>query len=87
MKGDIPHAAFRLLTRPDVSVRTNERDLDEVEKRAPGNQGGDRVGGRQARPIIIKGKRYESMNDAKDTLHTSHASIKKLLDEGKARYA
>lgn len=84
MRGDIPQAAFRLLTDERLMVREHEGDYGNPERVV---QGGDRVGGRMAKAVIIDGRRFESMNDAKNALHSSHGQIKKWVEKGRARYA
>lgn len=84
MKGDLPQAAFRLLTDERLIVRRHPGEYGNGEVQI---KGGARTGGRLAKAVIIDGKRYESMNDAKVALHTSHGQIKKWVEKGRARYA
>ncbi len=88
MKGDIPAAAFRLLTNERLIVRTNYApERPEQRLPQPGAQGGHRSGARQPRPVLIKGKRYESINQAIVALHSSHTAITKMLKDGRAKMA
>lgn len=43
-------------------------------------------GGRPARPVEIRGKRYDSLERAAAALHISFYSVKRLVAEGKGRY-
>lgn len=74
MRGDIPHAALRLLNA--LPVRTHERRAI-ISAGAPMN----------IKPITIDGNTYRSTIEAKKSLHISTETIHKWLASGRARHA
>lgn len=79
MRGDIPEAAFRLLTK--LPVRTHEKPV--VERKESTIAGGYRP----ARAIMIDGREYRSMNAACRALSIHVSQVSRMLKCGEAQYA
>ena len=74
MKGDLPACAVRLLSA--LPVRTHERAVYVHLQ-----------GSKVSRHIIIEGRRYDSIKQAKERLHVCTKTIQNWLANGKAQRA
>lgn len=75
MKGDIPLAAFRLLSSNTLIVRTHER---KSYVRLQASTTSD--------PIKVGGVTYESIAEASRQLGYSRGKLRKMIERGKASY-
>ncbi len=75
MRGDIPQAAFRLLTA--LPVRTHERTHEDYETRLSANN---------LRAVKVRGTTYESLTEAGRQLHKSRGAVRLMIERGEASY-
>lgn len=78
MRGDIPEAAFNLLTR--LPVRTHQKH----EPPPPSKLSKVYKAGRIGMQVEINGVVYKSHSDAIRKLRLSHAKINAMIAEGRA---
>ena len=73
MKGDIPHAAFKLLT--ELPVRTHQA-------RVPASLQNPQ---KHRRALCINGIKYASVTEATEAMNMSSRTLYKLIEKGKIK--
>jgi hypothetical protein len=80
MKGDIPSAAFRLLTTLPVRVHTKPEPVRKEYVRTP------YAASVQGKSLLFKGETYHSHTDALRALKIGHRRLMKMIASGAATY-
>ena len=84
MKGDLPAAAFRLLTALPVRTHTQFVPQQRAALRRYLKRAAPAIG--TARPVRYKGRTYASITEAKRKIRCSPSTLYHMLDTGKASY-
>lgn len=84
MRGDIPQAAFRLLSA--LPVRTHLTPEVPVYKMPKRRLCSDGKAWNAKRKVRVKGRVFDSMKLARKTLHMGEERLMKMLTSGEAQY-
>lgn len=83
MRGDIPAAAFRLLTTLSVRTHCAPEPVPRIQiRRNPG----DELLRIAKRKVFIRGRLFDSIAEAKKELRMGSQTIRKMVEKGQARF-